>query len=151
NSLVWDLMHEFSSVLAASGILPGITAEKRYLALRRADWMMPLATDSEQRFVLRVYSEHVKALRADGIFSIDQLMNDFLSYLETFAWDYRRGADGYDLILADEFHLFSDQERQIFNYLSRDAQRFPRLFMALDPRQSPSEVYRDFPVTTVES
>ena len=151
NSLVWDLMHEFSSVLAASGILPGITAEKRYLGLRRTDWMMPLQTESEKRFALRAYSEYVKALRGEEVLSVDQLVNDFLNYLETFAWDYRRQTDGYDFMFVDEFHLFSDQERQIFSYLSRDSQNFPCLFMSLDPRQSPSEIYHDFPVAGVES
>lgn len=151
NSLLWDLIHEFSSVIAAARILPGVTAETRYLSLPRAGWMMPLANESERRFVLRAYSDYVAGLRSEGLLTVDQLMSDLLSYLETFTWDQRRLRDGYDLILVDEFHLFSESERQILNYLTRDATRFPRLFMALDPRQSPSEVYSDFPVETVAS
>ena len=151
NSFVWDLMHEFSSVLSASNILPGVTAERRYLSLRRADWMMTLNTDAEKKFVLRVYSGYVTALRIDGLLSVDQLMNDLLNYLETFAWDYLRRLEGYDLIFVDELHLFSEPERQVLNYLTRDPSRFPRLFMALDPRQSPSEIYADFPLETVAS
>lgn len=151
NSLVWDLMHEFSSVLSAANILPGITAEKRYLALRRTNWMMPLQTDAEKKFVLRVYSEHINALKAEGVLSVDQLVNDFLNYLVTFAWDYRRSLDGYDLIFVDELHLFSEQERHALNFMSRDASQFPRMFMALDPRQSPSEIYADFPMADVAS
>ena len=151
NSLVWDLMHEFSSVISASGILPGITAEKRYLALRRLDWMMPLTTESEKKLVLRVYSEHIALLRSNNLLSTDQLVNDLVSYLETFAWDYRRGKDGFDLIFVDEMHLFSDQERLALNYLSRDAGRFPSVFMAMDPRQAPTEIYADFQVANVGS
>jgi len=151
NSLVWDLMHEFSSVLSASNIMPGITAEKRYLSIRRTDWMMPLQTEADKKFVLRVYSEHIRALKADGIITVDQLINDFLGYLETFAWDYRRNEDGYDLIIVDELHLFTEQERHALNFLNRDPSQFPRMLMALDPRQSPSEIFADFPVGDVAS
>ncbi len=149
NSLLWDLIHEVSSVIAASRILPGVTAEARYLSLQRAQWMMPLVNESERRFVLRAYSDYVAELRSEGLLTVDQLMSDLLSFLETFTWDQRRLRDGYDLVLVDELHLFSEAERQILNYLTRDATRFPRLFMALDPRQSPSEVYSDFPVESV--
>jgi len=151
NAVVWDLMHEFGSVLAAASILPGITAEKRYLALRRGEWMMPLRTDAEKKFVLRVYADYVGALRKDHLLASDQLINDFLSYLETFAWDHRRAEDGYDLIVVDELHLFSDPERLALTYLARESSKFPRMFMALDPRQSPSEVYADFSAAHVSS
>jgi hypothetical protein len=151
NAIVWDLMHEFGSVLAAAAILPGITAEKRYLALRRGEWMMPLRTDAEKKFVLRVYGDYVALLRKEHLLASDQLINDFLSYLETFAWDHRRTQDGYDLIFVDELHLFSDPERLALTYLARESSKFPRMFMALDPRQSPSEVYADFSVADVSS
>jgi len=141
NTFVWDLMMEFSSVLGAQGIFPGVTAERRYLALSRMAWMMPLPTAEERRFVLRVYTDYVDELRAEGVLTADQLVNDFLSYLETFTWNARRASEGYDLILVDELHLFSEQERLILNYLTRSADEYPRIIMALDPRQAPSEAY----------
>jgi len=151
NSLVWDLMHEFAAVLAAANILPGINAERKYLSIERLDWMMPLYTDGDRRFVLKVYAEYLKELRSEKVLTVDQVINDLLSYLETFAWNYRRETEGFDLIFIDEFHLFTEQERQVLNYLTKDPSAFPKLFMALDPRQSPYEVYVDFPIADVKS
>lgn len=143
NALVWDLMHEFASVLSANGILPGVNAARQYLPLHRMPWMMPLETDGEKLVVLEIYSGFVNALRGQRLLSSDQLINDFLNYLETFAWNLRRLDDGYDIICVDELHLFNEQERLSLHYLSRDPDRYPLMFMALDPRQSPTEVYAD--------
>nr|WP_314547439.1 UvrD-helicase domain-containing protein [uncultured Massilia sp.] len=151
NSFVWDVMHEFSAVLGAASILPGVNAERKYLALERMDWMMPLGNDGDKRFILKVHAEYIKGLKAEKMLTVDQVINDLLSYLETFGWNYRREDEGYDTIFIDEFHLFTEQERQVLNYLTRDAAAFPRLFMALDPRQSPYEVYVDFPMADVKS
>jgi hypothetical protein len=149
NALVWDLMLEFSGVLGAQGILPGINAERRYLSLQRTQWMMPLANAAEKRFVLNVYSSYVSGLASDGLLTSDQLVNDYLNYLETFTWNLRRREHGYDLIFVDELHLFDEQERLVLNYLTRSSAEYPRIFMALDPRQSPAEAFAEFPVGSV--
>lgn len=149
NALVWDLMAEFGSVLSANGILPGINAERRYLQIPRTLWMMPLETEADRRFVLALYSRYVDELREEGFLSSDQVVNDLLNYLETFAWNIRRRDIGYDLILVDELHLFSEQERLVLHYLARDPERYPRLVMALDPRQSPAEVYVEVDPRTI--
>jgi hypothetical protein len=141
NAFVWDLMHEFASVLSAHGILPGVNAARQYLPLHRMPWMMPLETDGEKLAVLEIYSGFVNSLRDERLLSSDQLINDFLNYLVTFAWNLRRLEDGYDVICIDELHLFNEQERLSLHYLSRDPDRYPLMFMALDPRQSPTEVY----------
>lgn len=141
NAFVWDLMHEFASVLSAHGILPGINAARHYLPLHRMPWMMPLETDAEKLAVLEIYGAFVGSLRDQRLLSSDQLVNDFLNYLETFAWNLRRTDDGYDIICVDELHLFNEQERLALHYLSRDPDRYPLMFMALDPRQSPTEAY----------
>ncbi|MGH3005680.1 MAG: hypothetical protein ACRDOS_07245 [Gaiellaceae bacterium] len=143
NALVWDLMHEFACVLSAHGILPGVNAARQYLPLHRMPWMMPLETDGEKLAVLEIYSTFVASLRDQRLLSSDQFVNDFLNYLETFAWNLRRTEDGYDIICVDELHLFNEQERLTLHYLSRDPDRYPVMFMALDPRQSPTEVYTD--------
>jgi hypothetical protein len=140
-AFVWDLMHEFASVLSAHGILPGVNAARQYLPLHRMPWMMPLETDGEKLAVLEIYSGFVNALRDERLLSSDQLINDFLNYLVTFGWNLRRRDDGYDLICVDELHLFNGQERLALHYLSRDPDQYPLMFMALDPRQSPTEVY----------
>lgn len=143
NALVWDLMVEFACVLSANGILPGINAERQYLALPRSPWMVPLEAPADRLFVLLVYERYVNSLREAKLLTSDQLINDLLNYLETFAWNIRREESGYDLIFVDELHLFSEQERLALHYLTRDAGRYPRMFMALDPRQSPAEMYVD--------
>lgn len=141
--LVWDCLVEFSCVLGADGIFPGINAEPRYLSLPRAMWMMPLESVGDKRAVLYVYEKYIRALLAEGLFTTDQVINDLLSYLETFAWNVRRRQDGYDLIFVDELHLFDAQERLALQYLTRDPSTYPKMFMALDPRQSPWEVFVD--------
>lgn len=143
-ALVWDLMNEFASVLSANGILPGVNAFRKYSAIPRTPWMMPLVTETERRFVLRVYSEYVAAMRTERLLTTDQLINDYLNFLETFVWNLRRRDEGYDLIFVDELHLFSEQERLALQYLSRDPDVYPRMFMALDPRQSAMEVYAGY-------
>lgn len=148
-AFVWDLIGEFSSVLSANGILPGVNAERQYLALRRSPWMMPLANEAELQFVLLLYTRYVNDLRRDGLLGSDQLINDFLNYLETFAWNIRRARDGYDLIFVDELHLFSEQERLVLHYLTRSPDQYPQMFMALDPRQSPAEIYAGVPADSV--
>lgn len=144
NSLVWDLMIEFACVLSAHGILPGINAERKYLPLQRTQWMMPLRSDGDKRFVLAIYTRYIATLKNNGFMTSDQLINDFLNYLETFTWNLLRERDGYDLIFVDELHLFTEQERLVLNFLTRSANEYPRMFMALDPRQAPYEIYTDF-------
>jgi hypothetical protein len=154
NALVWDLMIEFFCVLSAHGILPGVNAERKYLSLQRTPWMMPLENDAEKQFVVRAYSEYIESLKNNALLTSDQLINDYLNYLATFTWNLKRESDGYDLILIDELHLFSEQERLVFQFLSRSPKKYPRVVMALDPRQAPWEVYAEFagaPVTRRES
>jgi len=144
NSFIWDLMLEFACVLSAHGILPGINAERRYVALPRTPWMMPLKNDAEKQSVLSIYTSYVAALKDEALLTSDQMINDFLNYLETFTWNYRRESEGYDLIFVDELHLFNEQERLVLNYLTRSASAYPRIFVALDPRQAPFELYTGY-------
>lgn len=142
---VWDLMNEFSSVISAHGILPGIGAEDRYIQLERADWMMPLTNEAEKRFVYKLFVEYLEELKDEGYVTSDQIINDFISYLETYSWNFARSQEGYDYIFVDELHLFSDQERLALHYLTKDPNEYPKMVLALDPRQSPVEVYAEIP------
>ena len=142
SALAWDCLIEFGCVLGADGIFPGVNAEMRYLRLARTPWMMPLPTDADKRLVLYLYERYMRQLLENRQLSSDQLVNDFLNYLETFAWNVRRTDDGYDLIFVDEFHLFNVQERHLLRYLARSPSEYPKIFMALDPKQSPWEVYK---------
>lgn len=153
-SLVWDLMQEFTSVIAANGIMPGINAEGSYLQLERRPWMLPLTTATDKRTVLYLYSQHVRDIAREGKITSDQLILDALKSLGTFEWNIRRSTDGYDLIAVDEFHLFTEQERALLYYLTKDPEQYPRMLIAQDPSQNPWKIYTEQalqPATSVES
>lgn len=139
-ALAWDLQVEFGSVIGAEGIFPGAGSELRYLQLPRASWMLPL-TDGDKTIVFHLYEQYISNLDARSRVTTDQFLADFLSDLQTHRWNRERRRSGYDLIFVDEFHLFSPLERQVLHYLARDVNVYPRVFMAIDPRQSPSAAY----------
>ncbi|MFL6117193.1 MAG: UvrD-helicase domain-containing protein [Catenulispora sp.] len=140
-ALAWDLLIEFGSVIGAAAIFPGVGAELRYLQLTRAAWMLPLTTPADMRIIFKLYTHYMESLDARSLVTSDQVLADFLSHLETHAWNRVRRVQGYDLVFVDEFHLFSPLERQILHYLTRDTSTYPRVFMAVDPRQSPSQAF----------
>jgi hypothetical protein len=140
-ALVWDLLIEFGSVIGAAGIFPGAGSDLRYFQLPRAPWMLPLGAREDMRVVFELYSRYMASLDARLLVTSDQVLADFLSHLETHAWNRARRSQGYDLVFVDEFHLFSPLERQVLHYLTRDTSSYPRVFMAVDPRQSPSEAF----------
>ncbi|MCP9271105.1 UvrD-helicase domain-containing protein [Mycolicibacterium arenosum] len=151
-ALVWDLMIEFSCVFGADGIFPNtLDAESRYLRLARVPWMMPLSGDQDKRLVLYLYRKFFNEFDAQGKATSDQLVNELLNYFESMVWNRRRTLRGYDEIYVDEFHLFNAQERQMLKYMTRSTMDLPRIFMALDPRQSPWESYVRSEETTPSS
>jgi superfamily I DNA/RNA helicase len=140
-ALAWDLLIEFGSVIGAAAIFPGAGSDLRYFQLPRASWMLPLNTREDMRVIFELYSRYMASLDARSLVTSDQVLADFLSHLETHAWNRARKSQGYDLVFVDEFHLFSPLERQVLHYLTRDTSTYPRVFMAVDPRQSPSEAF----------
>ncbi|WP_372671001.1 hypothetical protein [Amycolatopsis kentuckyensis] len=140
-ALAWDLLVEFGSVIGAAGIFPGAGAESRYFQLPRASWMLPLQSRNDKRVTFAIYQKYIENLDARALLTSDQVLADLLSHLVTHAWNRARKTQGYDLIFVDEFHLFSPLERQVLHYLSRDVSVYPRVFMAVDPRQSPSAAF----------
>ncbi|MGW2891361.1 DEAD/DEAH box helicase [Streptomyces griseoruber] len=140
-ALAWDLLIEFGSVIGAAAIFPGAGSELRYFQLARTAWMLPLNGREDLRVVFELYSRFMASLDDRSLVTSDQVLADFLSHLETHTWNRTRRSQGYDLVFVDEFHLFSPLERQVLHYLTRDTSTYPRVFMALDPRQSPSEAF----------
>lgn len=140
-ALAWDLLVEFGSVIGAAAIFPGAGSESRYTSLERATWMLPLETRDDLRVVFDLYTRYMENLDAQGLWTSDQVLADLLNDLQKHSWNRARRTEGYDLIFVDEFHLFNPLERQVLHYLSRDVSNYPRIFMALDPRQSPSEAF----------
>ncbi|MGW0859849.1 DEAD/DEAH box helicase [Streptomyces sp. NPDC002690] len=140
-ALVWDLLIEFGSVIGAAAIFPGAGSDLRYFQLPRTAWMLPLPTREDRRVVFELYSRYWSSLDERSLTTSDQVLADFLIHLSTSSWNRARRAQGYDLVFVDEFHLFSPLERQVLHYLTRDTSIYPRVFMAVDPRQSPSEAF----------
>lgn len=140
-ALAWDLLTEFGSVIGAAGIFPGAGSEARYVQSARSSWMLPLVAPSDHRVIFRLYSDYMQNLDDRRLITTDQVIADFLGYLTSHSWNRNRKSLGYDLVFVDEFHLFSPLERQAIHYLTADVSQYPRIFMALDPRQSPSAVY----------
>lgn len=140
-ALAWDLLTEFGSVIGAAGIFPGAGSESRYAQTPRATWMMQLSRPGDLRVIFRLYESYMRNLEDRGLVTTDQVVSDFLGYLASHSWNRNRKVLGYDLIFVDEFHLFSPLERQAIHFLTADVAHYPRIFMALDPRQSPSEMY----------
>jgi hypothetical protein len=141
DTFVVELMDEFASVLGAHGIVRGPDAESKYLNLPRAAWMLPLGSKNDKTFVYRVYQKFLEALARQKSLSWDQVINDCVATLSGFGWNLERLTDGYDAIFVDEMHLFSLQERMLINHLSNQPDSYPRVVMALDPRQSASVLF----------
>ncbi|MGH1345843.1 MAG: hypothetical protein ACRBN8_30040 [Nannocystales bacterium] len=136
-ALCWMLIREFAEVMDAFQIKPSRTALDTYLAINRSDWMVTLETDGDKRVFYAIFQRFVARLVEEGQMTADQAFDDFRRYLESYAWNIRRLNEGFDLIVVDEFHLFSDSERYLLHLLARDASVPPRMVLALDPRQSP--------------
>jgi hypothetical protein len=146
DTFLWDLMLEFSCVISPNGIFPGVNALQRYLKIRRMRWMMPLENQQEKQTVMSLYTAYIRRLEADKHLTSDQIIGDYLNSLATFRWHAMRREHGYDYIFVDELHLFNEQERFVFHQLTRDPDAPPKIFMALDPRQSPAETYAEFQI-----
>lgn len=140
-ALTWDLLLEFGSVIGAAAIFPGAGSESKYFQLQRMSWMLPLPSRQDKQLIFALYCRYMDRLEDRSLITSDQVLADFISHLETHAWNRTRKVIGYDLIFVDEFHLFNPIERQVLHYLTRDVLSYPSIFMAVDPRQSPSEAF----------
>jgi hypothetical protein len=142
-NMAWDVLIEFACVLAAQGLLGRGNDLERYLRIRRVGYMMPLSTTTEKEVVFRLWSDFLSYLKVEGLISSDQIVSDYLNELQTFYWEAKRSDSGYDYVFVDEMHLFNAQERLVFHNLLADGDRVPRVVMALDPKQSPREVFTE--------
>ena len=105
---------------------------------------MPLENAADKEFVFEIYASFINELISHEEMTTDQVISDFLNHLATFRWYSERIKAGYDIIFVDEFHLFNEQERMVFHNLTKNPNKAPVIFMAMDPRQSPAETYAEF-------
>jgi hypothetical protein len=141
----WDVMNEIACVLDADGVRDNQAKRESYLKeSRRPKYLMQLDGQRDREVLLALYDLYRATLRHEHYMSVDQVIADYLGYLDSFRWDARRARLGYDAVFVDEYHLFNRTERATFPALmrDRDAHR-PIILMALDPRQSPKAVFLD--------
>lgn len=137
----WELMNEFACVLDADGVQSKPTLRKQYLTGARQAWMMPLAKEADRKVVLEIYDRFNREIREMHAISVDQVISDYLNYLDSFRWNAVREKRGYDVVFVDELHLFNRQERMVLHGLTRLATQSPALFMAYDAKQAPADTF----------
>lgn len=142
--LISEVLNEFASVLESEGIRMGNPKADAYVNNKREEWMMPLPQKGERKILLELHRKYRDLLREMGVISVDQLVADFVRYLDSNQWDNLRTRDGFDALFIDELHLFNKIERLVFPELIRDKGPFAPskpIFMAYDFRQSEREYY----------
>jgi superfamily I DNA/RNA helicase len=150
--LVGEIMHEFASVLDAEAIRAGEEKGEKYAKspAGRPAWLMLLPKEKDRRFVLDVHRRYRKVLGDMNALSVDQMVGDFNSFLESNRWDRIRHREGFDVLFVDELHLFTSIERQTLHKLIRKnveddgRPRRPPIFMAYDLKQSPRDTFAQY-------
>lgn len=137
----WEILNEFACVLDAEGVRDSRERRERYLNEKRRAWMMQLENTTEREVILELYTEFRKQLREMKTVGVDQMISDYLGYLDSFRWDAVRRNEGFDAVFVDELHLFNRQERLAFHSLMRDTTAQPVVLMAYDAKQSPRDTF----------
>lgn len=152
NRLAAEIMNEFASVLDAEGIRSGEEKGERYAkdAAGRPAWLMELPLELDRRFILDTHRRYRRLLGEMNTLSVDQMIADFDSFLDSNRWDRIRSREGYDVLFVDELHLFTSVERQTLHKLIKHSveddgrRRRPAIFMAYDLKQSPRDTFADY-------
>ena len=111
-----------------------------YIHGSRREWQMSLPNEADRRALLEVHDKYAGELAKSDYINIDQMIADFLDFLQSYQWsNYRKAAEGFDIVFVDELHCFNGSERMVFHSLVRgdSMQNSPvPLFMAYDLKQS---------------
>lgn len=150
--LIAEIMNEFASVLDAEGVRHGEEKGEQYAKgiFPRPTWLMNLQTELDRRFALEIHRRYRRQLGEMNTLSVDQMIGDFNSFLNSNRWDRIRERDGYDVLFVDELHLFTSIERQTLHKLIRrnidneGRPQRPPIFMAYDMKQSPRDTFAQY-------
>lgn len=154
--LVRAIMNEFANVLDADGIRSGEESGERYAegrGMHRPNWLMNLKDKDDRILILEIHRRYRRMLSDMQTLSVDQMISDFNSFLDSNRWDRIRGREGYDAIFVDELHLFTAIERQTLHKLVKlkfedDGRPVrPNIFMAYDLKQSPRDTFTQYSET----
>jgi hypothetical protein len=146
---VAELMNEFASILDADGVRAGSEKGEKYAkgVINRPSWLFTLNTEMDRRFFLEIHKRYRNELSNMNTLSVDQMLADFNSFLDSNRWDNMKHRVGFDALFVDELHLFTSIERQILHKLMKPAEdeqgrpKRPAIFMAYDLKQSPSDAF----------
>ena len=151
SAFIAELMNEFSSVIDAENIRRGEETGDKYIKRsNRANWLLKLPDQVDRRFVLEIHSIYRRHLSDMNALSIDEMISDFNSFLDSNAWDREREREGYDALFVDELHLFTALEKQTLQklvkrqYDEEGKPNRPTIFMADDIKQSPRDSFLDY-------
>ena len=151
SAFIAELMNEFSSVIDAENIRRGEETGDRYIKRSdRANWLLKLPDQVDRRFVLEIHSIYRRQLSDMNALSIDEMISDFNSFLDSNSWDRERDREGCDALFVDELHLFTALEKQTLQklvkrqYDEEGKPNRPTIFMAYDLKQSPRDSFLDY-------
>lgn len=136
-----EVMNEFACVLEADGVRQSAERRERYVSEPRKPWMMHLPNAEDRRVVLMIYDRFRSFLRSMGVIGTDQMISDYLGYLDSNRWDNIRLRAGFDTVFVDELHLFNRQERMTLHNLMRNDSKPPVVVMAYDSKQSVRDTF----------
>lgn len=136
-----EVANEIACVLEADGVRQSAERRERYLNERRKPWMMPLPESEDRRVILMIYDRFRAFLKGMNVIGADQMVADYLGFLDSNRWDNIRFREGFDTIFVDELHLFNRQERMTLHHMMRDDSKPPVVIMAYDSKQSVRDTF----------
>jgi len=136
-----EIANEIACVLEADGVRQSAERRDRYLNEKRKSWMMSLPDIEDRRVVLMIYDRFRAFLKSMGVLGADQMIADYLGFLDSNRWDNIRQREGFDVVFVDELHLFNRQERMTLHHMMRDDAKAPVVVMAYDSKQSVRDTF----------
>ncbi|MFZ3219515.1 MAG: UvrD-helicase domain-containing protein [Rhodoferax sp.] len=136
-----EVANEIACVLEADGVRQSAQRRERYLNEPRKAWMMYLPDIEDRRVILMIYDRFRTFLKGIGVLGTDQMIADYLGFLDSNRWDNIRHREGFDTVFVDELHLFNRQERMTLHHLMRDDSKAPVVIMAYDSKQSVRDTF----------
>lgn len=150
--LITDIMNEFANVLDAEGIRSHEQKGESYAkdGDTRPRWLMSLPLELDRRWILEIHRRYRIQLAEMKTISVDQMVGDFNSFLDSSRWDYVRSRLGYDALFVDELHLFNATERELLHKLIKrntddeGKPTRPPIFMAYDLKQASRDSFTSY-------
>jgi len=140
-SFAREVSNEIGCVLEADGVRQSAERRERYVSEPRKTWMMSLPETEDRRVILMIYDRFRTFLKGMCVIGNDQMIADYLGFLDSNRWDSIRRREGFDVVFVDELHLFNRQERMTLHHLMRDDSKAPVVVMAYDSKQSVRDTF----------